>query len=109
MLVVCGVFCLDPSCTYWGITLCGGSIMAAAALFNVWFFSHLQQLVPQEQLGRVTSCVIVFATLTQPLGQAFYGWCFGQFSAQPAVILIGCGLFSVLLLAGAKRLSPHSV
>lgn len=109
MLVVCGVFCLDLSCTYWGITLCGGSIMAAAALFNVWFFSHLQQLVPQEQLGRVTSCVIVFATLTQPLGQALYGWCFGQFSAQPAVILIGCGLFSVLLLAGAKRLSPHSV
>ena len=37
-----------------GVALCGFGVMAAAMRFNVWFFTRLQTVLPQAQLGRVT-------------------------------------------------------
>lgn len=105
LLCIAGLFTamggvlLLPQAAYIGLMLCGFGVMAAAMLFNVWFFARLQTLVPQQQVGRVTGCCVAAATLTQPVGQAAYGWLFQRFAACPAAVLAGAGILSAALLA----------
>lgn len=81
-----------------GVALCGAGFMASAVVFNVWFFAQLQQLVPQGQLGRVTSCVAVLACLTQPMGQMVYGVLLEH--AAPSWVLLGAGGLGAAALTG---------
>lgn len=80
------------------ILVLGAVFMAAAALFNVWFFAQLQVLVPQAQLGKTTACCTVLACLTQPIGQAAYGIAFQHWAAHPADVLLAAGVLSALVL-----------
>lgn len=96
---------LLPAFAYSGILALGFAVMAAAVVFNVWFFAKLQREIPQAQLGRATACTTVLACLTQPIGQAAYGGLFEHFSACPARVLLGAGMVSVLVLMLLHRRS----
>ena len=98
-----GVVLWVPPLACGGVALCGFGVMAAAMRFNVWFFARLQTVLPQAQLGRVTGCTMVLASLTQPVGQAVYGVLFDVFSACPAGVLLGAGAVSAVFLTGAMR------
>lgn len=98
-----GVVLWVPPLACGGVALCGFGVMAAAMRFNVWFFTRLQTVLPQAQLGRVTGCTMALASLTQPVGQAVYGVLFDVFSACPAGVLLGAGAVSAVFLTGAMR------
>lgn len=85
-----GLALLVPA-AYAGLCLGGFGFMAAATVFNIWFYVRLQRLVPQARLGRVTACLTVLACLPQPVGQLVYGRLFEQLPACPAVVLLGAG------------------
>ena len=101
-----GLVLLVPPLAFGGLLALGFAVMAAAMLFNVWFFTQLQQRVPQAQLGRVTACLTVLACLTQPLGQAAYGVLFQYWVTNPAVILLGAGTLSALVLSLLAAQAP---
>ena len=100
-----GSVLLLPTFAYSGILVLGFAVMAAAMVFNVWFFAKLQREIPQTQLGRATACTTVLACLTQPIGQAAYGGLFEHFSACPARVLLGAGVVSFLVLLLLHRRS----
>lgn len=81
-----------------GIGVLGFLFMAAATVFNVWFFARLQESVPVGSVGQVTGVVTVLACLTQPIGQAGYGLLFERCAADPAWVLIGAGIVSAVAL-----------
>lgn len=97
-----GVLLWVPPLADAGVALCGAGFMAAAVVFNVWFFAQLQQLVPQGQLGRVTSCVAVLACLTQPVGQVLYGALLENIAAG-GVLLGAGGLGATVLLVLVRK------
>lgn len=98
-----GVVLWFPPIACAGVALCGFGVMAAAMQFNVWFFARLQTALPQEQLGRVTGCMVALSGLTQPVGQTLYGCLFERFSACPAGVLLCAGVVSGVLVGAAMR------
>ena len=87
-----------PALQFGSVLVAGFCFMAVAALFNIWYFAQLQRQIPQTQLGRVTACVTVLACLTQPVGQAVYGWAFQRCASHPADVLLAGGVLAFLVL-----------
>lgn len=87
-----------PALQFGSVLIAGFLFMAVAALFNIWYFAQLQRQIPQAQLGRVTACVTALACLTQPVGQAVYGWAFQCCAAHPADVLLAGGVLAFLVL-----------
>ena len=56
--------------------------------------------------GIVTACLTVLACLTQPLGQAAYGVLFQYWVTNPAVVLLGAGTLSALVLSLLAAQAP---
>ncbi len=68
--------------------------MIAGVLMRVQLFSFIQQIVPEELMGKVFSCLMAIAICAQPLGQALAGWCFEWFANLPWVVLLAAALLS---------------
>ena len=98
-----GVVLWFPPIACAGVALCGFGVMAAAMQFNVCFFARLQTALPQEQLGRVTGCMVALSGLTRPVGQTVYGCLFERFSTCPAGVLLCAGVVSGVLVGAAMR------
>ena len=96
--IMLGLVFRVPALRFHGILVCGFAFMAAAALFNIWYFAQLQTQIPSSLLGKSTACVTALACLTQPLGQTLYGWAFQQYAAHPADVLLVGGILSVIVL-----------
>lgn len=93
-----GAALLVPGCGAAGVAVLGFLFMAAATVFNVWFFARLQESVPTGSVGQVTGLVTALACLTQPIGQAGYGLLFERYGANPAWVLIGASIVAAVVL-----------
>ena len=65
--------------------------------FNVNWFIVLQQMIPSEKLGRVSSIDMIGSICLTPVGLALGGIVTDHIG--PRLVFIGCGLISVLLSA----------
>ena len=84
-----------------GLSACAsGACLAVGGL--IWINS-LQELVPREQLGRVSSIDYLGSFALLPVGFALIGWATDQLGAS--MVFIICGIMTAVL-AGAGLLHP---
>ena len=106
---VLGIFllpCFSVSASYAAVLLAAFSLMIVSAPFTVALHSALQRHTPPQQVGRVMSLVTVMVCLTQPAGQALYGFVYARFSAAPFCALFLAAGVSVALNLALRRLLP---
>src|SRR5262249_24071021 len=82
------------------VTLTAGALDGAGiGVFEIIWVTVLQEMIPSETLGRVTSVDFVGSFLFQPLGLAAIG--FLTDAVATPVIFFACGALSLLLNASA--------
>jgi len=67
----------------------------AIGFFNVIWFTVLQELIPADKLGRVSSIDMMGSFVLTPIGFALGGVVIDQ--VGPRLVFIGCGIISALL------------
>ncbi|WP_235829121.1 MFS transporter [Christensenella intestinihominis] len=77
--------------------------LCCTTLFSVIAQAFIQQITPNEMLGKVMSFVTMFCTCAYPLGQAMYGFLFGIDSLAPAVVVGMAGVASLLIAFAAGK------
>jgi MFS family permease len=77
--------------------------LIAGVLMRVQLFAFIQQVVPEEILGKVFSCLMAIILCAQPIGQAISGWCFERFAAVPWVVLLAAAILSSLVALYSRR------
>ncbi len=67
----------------------------AIGFFNVIWFTVLQELIPADKLGRVSSIDMMGSFVLTPIGYALGGVVIDQ--VGPRLVFIGCGVISALM------------
>ena len=67
----------------------------AIGFFNVIWFTVLQELIPADKLGRVSSIDMMGSFVLTPIGYALGGVVIDQ--VGPRLVFIGCGIISALM------------
>ena len=63
--------------------------MIAGVLMRVQLFAFIQQVVPEEIMGKVFSCLMAIILCAQPVGQWLAGWSFERFCRVAVGRVIG--------------------
>lgn len=82
--------------------------MIAGVLMRVQLFAFLQQVVPEEMMGKVFSCLMAIILCAQPVGQWLAGWCFERFEDFPWVVLLVAATLSSIVSVYSRR-SFHNI
>lgn len=77
-------------------------MMAAASAFQIQLNAILQFFAPREQMGHVMSTFTVAACLTQPAGQALFGFAYEKAAAFPVIVPLGAAAASFFIAAAAS-------
>ena len=75
-------------------------IQIVACVFSIFALSIIQQLTPNNMIGKVMAYTATFSLCAQPLGQIIYGLLFDTFANMVYVILIPTGI--ILCMIGFK-------
>lgn len=78
-------------------------IQIAACVFSIFALSIIQQLTPENMIGKVMAYTTTFSLCAQPLGQIIYGMMFDKFSSMIYVVLIPTGLILCVIGFISKR------
>ena len=105
------VVALSQATTIWVAAGCSAAAAGLVVYGDVRYFSRLQQSVPKEILGRVSSASFVMVMTLTPLGMVAGGLLAASFGTRSALLLSGilsaaCCL--AVLVPGARdvRLEP---
>ena len=71
--------------------------MIAGVLMRVQLFAFIQQVVPEEIMGKVFSCLMAIILCAQPVGQWLAGWSFERFAELPWVVLLAAVALSSIV------------
>lgn len=93
---------LPSDFAYAFITLSALCMMAAASAFQIQLNAILQFFAPREQMGHVMSTFTVAACLTQPAGQALFGFAYEKAAAFPVIVPLGAAAASFFIAAAAS-------
>ncbi len=74
-------------------------LMVVNGVIYILMYAFIQKITPPNMLGKLMSCVVIFAGFADPIGQILYGFLFDLPALSPAVITLSSGVF-VLLLSG---------
>lgn len=78
-------------------------IQIAACVFSVFALSIIQQLTPENMIGKVMAYTATFSLCAQPFGQIIYGMLFDKFSSIIYVVLIPTGLMLCVIGYSSKK------
>lgn len=78
-------------------------IQIAACVFSIFALSIIQQLTPENMIGKVMAYTATFSLCAQPLGQIIYGMLFDKFSSMIYVVVIPTGLILCVIGFISKR------
>lgn len=62
--------------------------MIAAVMMRVQLFAFIQQVVPEEMMGKVFSCLMAIVLCAQPVGQWIAGWGLERFADLPWIVFL---------------------
>lgn len=96
--------CVPAAAGYIAVTSLAFCMMAAAALFQILLFTAIQAHAPTGQTGRFMSLITVCACLTQPVGQAAFGFLYGRFAALPSAVLFAAAAASIFINLAASHI-----
>lgn len=71
--------------------------MIVGVLMRVQLFAFIQQVVPEEIMGKVFSCLMAINLCAQPIGQWLAGWCFERYAELPWVVLLAAVVLSSIV------------
>lgn len=85
---------------YFGLMLSFAIIQILACVFSIFALSVIQQLTPNNMIGKVMAYTTTFSLCTLPLGQIIYGLLFDTYTNAVYIILIPTGI--ILCIIGFK-------
>ena len=92
-LLTCGVILL----------LSFAIIQISACVFSVFALSIIQQLTPDNMIGKVMAYTATFSLCAQPLGQIIFGILFDGFSSAVYLVLIPTGIILAIISLTTKE------
>lgn len=73
-----------------------------STVFNVYAQTYMQQITPNELLGKVSSFVTMIVMCSYPVGQAIYGMLFDSLRSQAPFIIFGAALIAIFISLKTK-------
>lgn len=95
LLIGATIIILGAQSRLWISLLAGALLGVAATSFGLIWTNSLQELVPHDLLGRVSSIDYLGSFALMPIGYALAGWASDKFG--PSLVFIVCGSFVSLL------------
>ena len=89
------IFLMGISTQLWGTLIAGFLCGVGLSIFGLIWLNTLQEKVPQEQLGRVSSIDMLGSFVLMPVGYGIIGWLTDVSGAS--TIFIWCGLITILI------------
>ena len=105
-LLPCGIIFLlvqDTQINYVILLLSFAIIQISACVFSVFALSIIQQLTPDNMIGKVMAYTATFSLCAQPLGQIIFGILFDGFSSAVYLILIPTGIILAIISLTTKE------
>ena len=105
-LLPCGIIFLlvqDTQINYVILLLSFAIIQISACVFSVFALSIIQQLTPDNMIGKVMAYTATFSLCTQPLGQIIFGILFDGFSSAVYLVLIPTGIILAIISLTTKE------
>ena len=105
-LLPCGIiflFIKDTQINYAILLLSFAIIQISACVFSVFALSIIQQLTPDNMIGKVMAYTATFSLCAQPLGQIIFGILFDGFSSAVYLILIPTGIILAIISLTTKE------
>ena len=105
-LLPCGIIFLlvqDTQINYVILLLSFAIIQISACVFSVFALSIIQQLTPDNMIGKVMAYTATFSLCAQPLGQIIFGILFDGFSSSVYLILIPTGIILAIISLTTKE------
>ena len=105
-LLPCGIIFLlvqDTQINYVILLLSFAIIQISACVFSVFALSIIQQLTPDNMIGKVMAYTATFSLCAQPLGQIIFGILFDGFSSAIYLVLIPTGIILAIISLTTKE------
>lgn len=105
-LLPCGIIFLlvqDTQINYVILILSFAIIQISACVFSVFALSIIQQLTPDNMIGKVMAYTATFSLCAQPLGQIIFGILFDGFSSAVYLVLIPTGIILAIISLTTKE------
>ena len=105
-LLPCGIIFLlvqDTQINYVILLLSFAIIQISACVFSVFALSIIQQLTPDNMIGKVMAYTATFSLCAQPLGQIIFGILFDGFSSAVYLVLIPTGIILSIISLATKE------
>lgn len=105
-LLPCGIIFLlvqDTQINYVILLLSFAIIQISACVFSVFALSIIQQLTPNNMIGKVMAYTATFSLCAQPLGQIIFGILFDGFSSAVYLVLIPTGIILAIISLTTKE------
>ncbi len=105
-LLPCGIiflFIKDTQINYAILLLSFAIIQISACVFSVFALSIIQQLTPDNMIGKVMAYTATFSLCAQPLGQIIFGILFDGFSSAVYLVLIPTGIILSIISLATKE------
>ena len=93
----------DTQINYVILLLSFAIIQISACVFSVFALSIIQQLTPDNMIGKVMAYTATFSLCAQPLGQIIFGILFDGFSSAVYLILIPTGIILAIISLTTKE------
>lgn len=105
-LLPCGItflFIKNTQINYAILLLSFAIIQISACVFTVFALSIIQQLTPDNMIGKVMAYTTTFSLCAQPLGQIIFGILFDGFSSAVYLVLIPTGIILAIISLTTKE------
>ena len=105
-LLPCGIiflFVQNIQINYAILLLSFAIIQISACVFSVFALSIIQQLTPDNMIGKVMAYTATFSLCAQPLGQIIFGILFDGFSSAVYLVLIPTGIILSIISLTTKE------
>jgi len=72
-------------------------VVNAVTIFVIKVFAHVQQITPQEKLGKMVALLIAVPLLSIPIGQWITGFLFERFADNLWIIIFAIGILVIII------------
>ncbi|MGL6197527.1 MAG: MFS transporter [Lachnospiraceae bacterium] len=114
LLVSCSIFaaimglCMLPQgqimMKYILITVTSLLVTVFSSMFSIQMLALVQTETPENLIGKVIACVMVFIMCAQPLGQLLYGVLFEQLAHCTGALMIGAAVISFIIALYSRNI-----
>lgn len=95
---------LSAMTSYFVIIISAFLVMACATMFSITAITLVQQVTPNDMIGKVMSFVTTLSMCAQPIGQSMYGALFDKASNHIYVIIFVTVALLIIIVAFSRKI-----